>query len=1019
MCCLRLTAAVVAALTACGGRPMADRAPSPDAGRSEAAASSADPPHGSTTERAATQATQHEADRMAEARSAQLRAALEQAERAFGSDSPQVLSVVLPLAGSELMRGRFDEAERLARRGVRLCSATPELAPACSSPVRTLLAGSLQARGDYAGAEHELFAALASLPERATAVERSRVSGQLAALLREQGDFDRAQAVLRANYERTLGEAGRTSLTLATIGHELAITELARGDVEAAEPRLREVIESLQAAMDTSQQRRPPAVAKVLGTARTTLAYARRIRGDLAEAESLLRSALELSLATFGPSSKETARARAQLGVLIAKRGKLSEAEPLLLESYSLYDEALPTAHPLRIMPALHLGEHFLHGKGDASTAEPWFRRAVDVGRRAAWPRLAQALTGLAWSLELQGKDAEADGLYRDAVETAEAQLGPLHPLTLSSLDDHSRSLVASHRLEDAIAVRAEIARRTEQLLEHAIGAGSDRQRRLLVARADLRRAQHATLSLHLRDAPDSAAAYELAYETLLHFKGRALEASVDALRALRRSDSGADARLLNELTRKRAALATLTFRGPAAKQPPSDFAGVCARLSEEIEQLDQQLGAGFERARRSRGAITVHRVEQALPADSALIEYVVYRRFDARLVPGVEATPWSEPVYAAYALTPSGSRIALELGPVAEIDELVRSLRARIEAGDDDWQEVARTLYRRLLLPLRGALGHARSLYIAPDAALSLLPFAALLTEDGEPLLASHRLTYLTSGRDILTFASDRPAGPRTALVVGAPAYDARIGAPSHASASESLSKMGRFPPLPGTLLESKSLVASLPNAMLWTGEAATEKAFKTIRGRSLVHMATHGFFLAPAPDANDDAQEDDSSADEAGELRAPALPADPLLQTGLVLAGANRRSSGAGEDGLLTALELTTVDLDGTELVTLSACQTALGEVRDGEGVLGLRRALQLAGSGAQLLTLWRVADAPTRQLMSDYYARLSRGEGRSEGMRQAQLAMRAEPRRAHPYFWAGFALSGNGDPLSAIRH
>jgi CHAT domain-containing protein len=138
------------------------------------------------------------------------------------------------------------------------------------------------------------------------------------------------------------------------------------------------------------------------------------------------------------------------------------------------------------------------------------------------------------------------------------------------------------------------------------------------------------------------------------------------------------------------------------------------------------------------------------------------------------------------------------------------------------------------------------------------------------------------------------------------------------------------------------------------------------------------------------------------------------PLLRSGLGLAGANRTGGDGADDGLLTALEATGLDLWGTELVVLSACDTGVGEVRSGDGVYGLRRALTLAGAEAQLSSLWAVSDRATRELMVAYYGELLAGRGRSEALRRTQLALLRDPRRRHPFYWAGFIPSGAWWPL-----
>jgi CHAT domain-containing protein len=157
---------------------------------------------------------------------------------------------------------------------------------------------------------------------------------------------------------------------------------------------------------------------------------------------------------------------------------------------------------------------------------------------------------------------------------------------------------------------------------------------------------------------------------------------------------------------------------------------------------------------------------------------------------------------------------------------------------------------------------------------------------------------------------------------------------------------------------------------------------------------------------------------ADGLGRLSGP-LPENPLLRSGLALAGANTWLDGStppteAEDGLLTAEDVTGLDLLGSELVVLSACDTGLGAIHLGEGVLGLRRAFTVAGARTLVMSLWKVPDEPTRELMEDFYRRLLAGEGRAEALRQAQLALRAK--YCDPFYWGAFICQGDPGPLGS---
>jgi CHAT domain-containing protein len=142
-----------------------------------------------------------------------------------------------------------------------------------------------------------------------------------------------------------------------------------------------------------------------------------------------------------------------------------------------------------------------------------------------------------------------------------------------------------------------------------------------------------------------------------------------------------------------------------------------------------------------------------------------------------------------------------------------------------------------------------------------------------------------------------------------------------------------------------------------------------------------------------------------------------NPLLRSGLALAGANALHSG-GEDGILTALEASGLDLWGTRLVVLSACETGVGKVSNGEGVYGLRRALVIAGAESLVMSLWQVDDLSTRDLMTRFYRKLENGEGRSAALRSAQLETLTQPAQRHPFYWAAFQLTGDGSPIKEWR-
>jgi CHAT domain-containing protein len=228
-------------------------------------------------------------------------------------------------------------------------------------------------------------------------------------------------------------------------------------------------------------------------------------------------------------------------------------------------------------------------------------------------------------------------------------------------------------------------------------------------------------------------------------------------------------------------------------------------------------------------------------------------------------------------------------------------------------------------------------------------------------------------------------------------------------------------FPPLPYAEQEGEALRALLPAATALIKDQATKAALSQIHAPRLLHIATHGFFLQDrqlmlsGERGHQELGADPERALQELERRGISVES-PLLRSGLALAGANEHKE--DDNGILTALEVTGLNLWGTKLVTLSACDTGVGEVKNGDGVHGLRRALVLAGAETQVMSLWAVSDKATRELMVSYYDRLKQREGRGEALRLVQLEMLKKANRRHPYYWASFIQSGEWANLNGRR-
>jgi CHAT domain-containing protein len=352
---------------------------------------------------------------------------------------------------------------------------------------------------------------------------------------------------------------------------------------------------------------------------------------------------------------------------------------------------------------------------------------------------------------------------------------------------------------------------------------------------------------------------------------------------------------------------------------------------------------------------------------------------------------------------------------------------------------------YAAFWKPLEPALAGAKRVYVSPDGVLNTIPMGLMADSDGKLLMEKVQLRIVNSTKELLLPA--RVAQSKSALVVGNPKFDLTAGqqraaiaglrgggtgsgvgtvaggqdvahgaAPTQSAAQFASRggdlKGGDLNPLPGTQVEVDAVNKLLKNAgwqaMEYTGELALKATMTQARSPRVVHIATHGFFLS----------DEELKAEAEARGTKANVNEDPMLRSGLFFAGANRVREGAApeqgvDDGVLTAFEASQLNLEGTELVVLSACETGLGKQLNSDGVFGLRRGLEEAGADAVLMSMWSVPDKETQELMALFYAKWLGGMEKAEALRQAQLAERETVRQRYgkdlPYYWGAFVLVG----------
>lgn len=546
---------------------------------------------------------------------------------------------------------------------------------------------------------------------------------------------------------------------------------------------------------------------------------------------------------------------------------------------------------------------------------------------------------------------------------------------------------------------------------------------------------------------PGSGPAARLALDVLLWRRHFGLE--IERLgRTLARDDSERNERLsdLAGFRREYAESVHLFPVYPDYAQPrPRHRTRIFLEPVSSRPELDELWAAAysdlsFDQYADSFPPATAGRIAERLPPGRVLVEYWRAERFFR------DAQPQTR--YVAIALESGGDSRAelVDLCSASELEEglvsdylsavtgyeasvIPSSLRddaaLRHAASQDQAREVGGRLREVVFDRLPAFARESHHILIVPDGVLYFVPFAALPSGSGGYLVDDHLISHLHSGREVCQASPKRQAN--APVVICAPDYEATPpGVALPETPVPEQSRTLRWQPLPWAAEEGRSVAALLGVSPIM-GEDANDSALRACASPLVLHVATHGAMLPAqwqtveisalhASDAPVDMKGVSTFDEGLGRLAGHLVPYQEVRSV-LALAGANSWLDGVDlpveyGTGHVNAEGLLDIELGGTELVVLSACETALGNLYHDEGVVGLRSSLRLAGTRTLVIALWTVPDAETRDLMADYYSNLLNGLGRAEALRHAQLAMR-ERFPLEPYSWGAFVSEGETGP------
>ena len=840
-----------------------------------------------------------------------------------------------------------------------------------------------------------------------------------------QGTYSEAEPLFRRALQAQEKVAGPDDRMVATFLSNIALLYDSEGRYAEAEPLYLRAVRIHEKTAGTDH----PDLATDLNNLSTLYHH----QGRYADAETLSQRALRIDEQALGPDNPNIARDLNNLAVLYDHQGKYVAAETFYQRALSIYEKALGTDHPV-VATALNNLASLYMDQGKYEEAAPLYERAVRIGKEALGPDspdFAKYLNNLATLYDEEGKEAEAEPLYLRALSVREKALGPDHPTVAADLN-YLATLYSDQGkyVEAAPLFRRQIDNLFQQF-QYNFNYMTEKERLGFLDTLEFNFPVYFSF-VHRFHSKDPSLAGSM-YDLLLWEKGFIADSVADMRRDIEASGDAEALKLLGQLTAKRTQIAALVNTEPPDRELWRQQIDQLRSEANEIEKVLVTRSSAFAERKQLERA-TWQQVRDALKPGEAAVEFARFGFYDKK---------WIDTKYVALVVT-SETKFQPEyvfIGDENQIegDVMMRfkhSVQTRGLVVEPEAELPGADAYALIWKPLEKVLAGKTRVYLSPDGVLNQLPLNIIPMPDGKLLMEKYSLRLLSSTRDILRSAP--PPAARNALLVGDPVFDlseeqqrgaveklalpqpeapVRIealmpGAVSRDQASgSSLQGLAR---LPGTGAEVAAIAELMQEHQWKTSVYTNEIALKTAVERAVsprvVHLATHGFFL---PDQQIKADRTGAGGSQ------PAGIEDPMLRSGLYFAGANRtlarKPAGEGLDnGVLTAMEAGSLNLRGTELVVLSACNTGQGDVKNGEGVFGLRRALEEAGAQSILMSLWSVPDQETLELMKRFYSKWLDGMEIHEALKEAQLEMREQVRKSHdgkdlPYYWGAFVLVG----------
>ncbi len=700
--------------------------------------------------------------------------------------------------------------------------------------------------------------------------------------------------------------------------------------------------------------------------------------GRLDKAEATMKQALEVARQILKETYSNYIKLKINLAYIYRDEKKYAEAEALFLEAIKIKEKKLGASHPDYAHLKRGLADLYMD-MGKKEEVEKNLSTACNIYKTKfgdKHPATLATQQDLASFYRTEGKKEKALEMMNSAITISKEIYGLNHPQHVKAIENLALAQWANDKNDEAAANFTTVITKTTEYIDEYFASLSEVEKTKFWDKITPR--FHRFNSFVMSNYEKDKSLLSTSFNNQIHNKALLLNSSSKVRNQVLQSN---DADLIETYYDWQSAKEQLGRAYSLSNEEVKNEGINIDSLETKTEQLEKKLATKstlFNESKEKK--VSFSDVVSKLNADEALVEIIQVNKFDLKFT--------GKTSYLVLITNVSGNIDVVNLEDGNNIENFgINNYRTKIQTIKPDNESFA-----LLWEPIEKKLGGKKKVYVSPDGIYNQVSLLTLKDANNKYLIDKYSVVLLGNTKDIIKIKNSGKGNVlKTAYLLGFPTYgtDDIIAA------------------LPGTKKEvenlSKILKAAKYNTEVVMNDKATEESAKGANAE-VIHFATHGFFLADV---------DEVEADKVLGVETSNAKKNPLLRSGLMLANCEKVFDETGEslganNGILTAYEVMNMSLEKTDLVVLSACETGLGQIKQGEGVYGLQRSFLVAGAKSIIMSLWEVSDDATMELMTNFYTNYVKSGNKQEAFLLAQKAIKTKYKE--PFYWGAFVLIGN---------